>query len=117
MKIILNDMNLVHSIKFAAGNLQNYSFPEFQKKLLTRIKQNVNYNFLNDLFRKEVGLSIEEYFNWKKVRKANELLKHYRLSVTETAYQLGYNNSSELMNQLANVPVIERRRKKQKQEV
>lgn len=113
MKIILSDTNLIHSIKFAANNLQNYSFPEFQKELLARIKQNVNYSFLNEIFTKEVGLTIEEYFKWKKVKKANELLKHYKLSVTETAYQLGYHNSSELMSQLANVPVPERRRKKQ----
>jgi AraC-like DNA-binding protein len=59
-------------------------------------KVNHNFYYLNYIFLEETGTTIEKYFNSKKIEKANELLTHYNLTLTEISYQLNYNSVEEL---------------------
>lgn len=58
------------------------------------ICRHVNYSrsYLSRLFKKEVGLTILEYINTVRIRKAKSLLIDTNLSIKEIAEQTGFKN-------------------------
>jgi two-component system response regulator YesN len=48
--------------------------------------------YLSRLFSKETGLSFTDNLNQIRIMHARELLADYRLHVSETAYQVGFND-------------------------
>jgi AraC-like DNA-binding protein len=90
-----NNSITVKKIKATVKELLNYSDEEM-KNMLPKLIQSrtiVSYTFLNNVFQFETGLSIEEYFNKKKIDWAKKLLAYYNLNITEVTYQLGYNHT------------------------
>lgn len=88
---------MVSFMKAAVDNLLNYSFSEFQKMLPRQVNRNFSYGLLNNIFTRQTGMSLKEYFHRKKTEKANELLEYYHLTDLEVAYQLGFRNISSMI--------------------
>lgn len=86
-----NNSVTAKKIKAALKDLMNYSDEEMKSMLPSCLQYNpVSYTFLNNVFSLETGLTIEEYFNKKKIDWAKKLLSYYNLTLTEVTYQLGY---------------------------
>ncbi len=51
---------------------------------------NVSANYLSDMLRTTTGQSTQKYIHDKLLEKAKELLSTTNLSVSEIAYQLGF---------------------------
>ncbi len=69
-------------------------------------------HFLN-LFKRETGLTFTDYLTSIRIGKAKELLRTTSLSITEIAFQVGYNNSnyfSSIFKKIAGVSAKEYRR-------
>lgn len=49
-----------------------------------------SYSYLSNLFSKETGLTMKEYYNRKRFEKANEWLQEGGISVTQIAEKLNY---------------------------
>lgn len=102
--ILTSDNNAVtvKKIKAALKDLLNYSFDEM-KILLPGFLQNksssLSFQFLNNVFSFETGMTIEEYFNKKKIEWAKKLLAYYNLTLTEVTYQLGYTSIESFVEQ------------------
>jgi YesN/AraC family two-component response regulator len=59
------------------------------------LAKELNYNpsYISRLFKIKMKLTISEYLNMIKIRKASELLRNSGKSITEIAMELGYNSS------------------------
>jgi AraC-like DNA-binding protein len=60
---------------------------------------NISRNYLSKQFKKETGQSFPEYLNNQRLQKAKDLLKNTTLSISEIAFQCGY-NSLEYFNRV-----------------
>ncbi len=49
-----------------------------------------SYNYLSHLFRRKIGMTIQEYVSRKKIERSLEMLRSDRMSVTEIAAALNY---------------------------
>lgn len=49
-------------------------------------------NYFGQLFKDEVGMSVNEYLNMVRIKKAKDLLTHSALKVYEIAYETGFND-------------------------
>ncbi|MBN1993239.1 MAG: helix-turn-helix domain-containing protein [Anaerolineae bacterium] len=69
---------------------QNYQHPLSRQEIADAI--GVSKNYLSHIFRQELGLSPWEYLNRYRIKQAKELLSCTSQSVTEVAFQVGFNN-------------------------
>ena len=53
---------------------------------------NYNEKYLGRLFKQKTGMSIKEYCNLAKIKKAKYMLENTRMSIANIAIQVGYNN-------------------------
>jgi YesN/AraC family two-component response regulator len=53
-------------------------------------KLNQNYDYLNRIFKKQIGITIFEYLNNTRIDKAKELLVKGNLKSSEIAVSVGY---------------------------
>ncbi|MBL7024359.1 MAG: helix-turn-helix transcriptional regulator [Candidatus Marinimicrobia bacterium] len=58
-----------------------------------------DYSALSSLFSAVEGLTIEKYFILQKIERVKELLIYNELTLSETAYKLGYSSVQHLSNQ------------------
>lgn len=54
---------------------------------------NCSVSFLNHLFKSSTGTNIRSYINWVRIEKARSLLKNPRLSISEIASLVGFNDA------------------------
>ena len=53
---------------------------------------NYNMSYISDLFKKKMGMTMQQYINNKRIEKALELLKYGKLSITQVANRLNYSS-------------------------
>lgn len=95
-----NNSVTVKKIKSYLKELLNYSDEEMKSMLPSLVQaRKPSYTYLDNLFSLETGITIEEYFNKKKIDWAKKLLAYYNLTITEVTYQLGYTSSDIFMEQ------------------
>jgi AraC-like DNA-binding protein len=58
-----------------------------------------NYSYLSDVFSREQGKSIEQFFIELRIERAKALLEQPELSVAEVAQRLGFSSSQHLAGQ------------------
>jgi hypothetical protein len=92
-----NKEKLVRMMKTAVEDLLNYSFTEFQRKLPYYVNRSFGYGLLNNLFVRNTGITLKDYFFKRKKEKASELTDYYRLTDLEVAYQLGFRSISAMI--------------------
>lgn len=61
------------------------------------------YSSLSALFSSVEGITIEKYFILQKIERVKELLIYDELSLSETAYRLGYSSVQHLSNQFKRI--------------
>jgi AraC-like DNA-binding protein len=101
--ILLEDKTdiLIESIKCAVVEMVHYS-EENQHINFSAVlseKLNLNYNYLSNLFSKNLGITIEQFIINHKIERAKELLIYDELSLTEISYRLNYSSVAHLSNQ------------------
>jgi AraC-like DNA-binding protein len=102
-----NNSVTIKKIKAVLKELLNYSDEEMKSMLPSLVQaRKTSYTYLNNLFDLETGVSIEDYFNKKKIDWAKKLLAYYNLTVTEVTYQLGYDSSDNFVEQFINITGI-----------
>jgi len=70
-------------------------------------------NYTGKLFREHIGLSVPNYINMLRIRKACDLLANTNMKIYQIAYQVGYSESyyfSNLFKKLLKVSPIEYRK-------
>ena len=70
------------------------NFSELIEREITR-----DYSSLSKLFSSIEGITIEHYIILQKIEKVKELLKYGDKTLSEIAYQLGYNSVNHLSSQ------------------
>jgi AraC-like DNA-binding protein len=66
-------------------------------------KLHYNYTYLNNVFYKTQGLSIEKYMIAQKIERVKELLAYNELNLTEIAFRMNYSSVAHLSNQFKKV--------------
>jgi AraC-like DNA-binding protein len=102
LKVIYEDRyQLVSKVKVAIKDFiynqetqLKMRLPEYISHLLTQ-----SYPHINRIFMEETGVSIERYFNSKRLKYAIELLIHYNLTPIEIVYQLNFNSIEHFTKQ------------------
>ena len=104
---LMDDQNgrLIGKIKKILEETVHYSDEQIRKNLPRYLSKKLNqdYECLARLFAEVQGITIENYIAEKKIEMVKELLIYYRLSHTEIAYQLNYNNVAHLTKQFKEV--------------
>ncbi len=101
--IVLEDKTdiLIEKIKCVIVEMVHYSeanqYINFSDMLSEKL--NLNYNYLSNLFSKNVGITIEQFIINHKIERAKELLIYDELSLTEISYRLNYSSVAHLSNQ------------------
>ncbi len=75
-------------IQYIAGQYQE---PELSRTQLAS-QVFLSEKYLSTLFKKEVGENLVTYINKYRIKRAIHLLKETRLSISEIAFQVGYNS-------------------------
>lgn len=116
-----NNSVTVKKIKSVLRELLNYSDDEMRCMLPSLIQaRKTSYTYLDNLFHLETGITIEEYFNKKKIDWAKKLLAYYNLTITEVTYQLGYTSSDNFIEQfklIAGITPYQFKQAKSKQQI
>ncbi|NQU27737.1 MAG: helix-turn-helix domain-containing protein [Candidatus Marinimicrobia bacterium] len=66
-------------------------------------KLNHDYSRLSSLFSAVESITIEKYFILQKIERVKELLIYDELTLSETAYRLGYSSVQHLSNQFKKI--------------
>lgn len=85
IKIFLNEY-LSNPALLAGGN----------RSLVMSRTLDYNYTYLSNLFSKNTGITIEQYFINMRINRIKELLLKHKMSVTDIAYQLKFSSVSHL---------------------
>jgi AraC-like DNA-binding protein len=92
---------LIERIKCIIVEMIHYSEEKqnmnFSSVLSEQLHQ--NYNYLSNLFSKNLGITIEQYIINHKIERVKELLIYDELSLTEISYMLKYSSVAHLSNQ------------------
>lgn len=64
---------------------------------------NHDYSYLSSLFSAVESITIEKYFILQKIERVKELLIYDELTLSETAYRLGYSSVQHLSNQFKKI--------------
>lgn len=64
----------------------------FDLQRVSEISSALTYNqsYISSLFKKKMGLTLQQYINSKRIEKAAELLKYGKFTITHVAEQLNY---------------------------
>lgn len=64
----------------------------FEIQKVSEISSNLTYNqsYISSLFKKKMGMTMQQYINSKRIEKAIEMLKYGKFSITHVADQLNY---------------------------
>lgn len=75
---------------------------------LNRLAEELNYNgsYISRLFKDKMKLTISEYLNMLRIKKACELLRNSNKSITDIALVLGYNSSQHFSRSFKAVKLI-----------
>jgi AraC-like DNA-binding protein len=88
---------LKHNTGGIVQTVTEYVSANFKKRItLTNVAKiyNVNYNYLSQLFKKEMGIPFIEYVMKLKIEEAKMLLLYTSKSVTEISYELSFNDAA-----------------------
>ncbi len=89
-------------IEFILGYLEDN--PEKEITLTTASKMvNLSYNYLSELFKKEVGTSFSLYLKNKRIKRAKKLLKESFLSIKEISFETGSRHVSSFCKEFKNI--------------
>ena len=69
---------------------EHYDNPDLNREMIARYIR-VAPSYLSTLFKKETGQGLNDYINHYRIQKAMELLKSSRYSISEIAFQVGFN--------------------------
>jgi YesN/AraC family two-component response regulator len=69
---------------------QNFQEPLSREEIARAV--GVSKNYLSHIFRRELGLSPWDYLNRYRIKQARELLSQTDVTITDVAYQVGFNN-------------------------
>jgi AraC-like DNA-binding protein len=67
------------------------------------MKLNYNYTYLNNVFQKTQGISIEKYMIAQRIERVKELLAYDELNLTEIAYTMNYSSVAHLSSQFKKI--------------
>ena len=87
---ILDRLETLLEKHFTSGNLSNNGLPTVQ---LVADELNISSNYLSGLLKMLTGESTQQHIHNKLIEKAKEKLSTSELSVSEIAYQLGFEHS------------------------
>ena len=79
------DLRVKRALKFIEENLDK----DLTLKKLAK-QFNLNYSYLCELFKREIGMSFSEYLTKIKIKRAKKLLKDKSLLIKEISYEVGY---------------------------
>ncbi|NQV16816.1 AraC family transcriptional regulator [bacterium] len=88
-------IDLIYSDKLESLNV---NLSDYLAKKLAR-----DYSTLSTLFSSVEGITIEKYFILQKIERVKELLIYDELSLSQTAYRLGYSSVQHLSNQFKKI--------------
>ena len=104
---LINDKKsqLVEKIKLLIVDLVHHQNNKISINLSDFITNEIpqDYSALSQLFREEVGTTIEKYFILQKIERVKELLIYDEFSLSEIAFQLNYSSVSYLSNQFKKI--------------
>jgi len=90
-----NIIDLIYSNKLESLNV---NLSDYLAKKVGR-----DYSSLSTLFSSVEGITIEKHFIMQKIERVKELLIYDELSLSETAYILGYSSVQHLSNQFKKI--------------
>lgn len=61
----------------------------------------VSLNYLNNLFDKQFGMTVNHYINYLRIEEAKKLIERTDISLTEIYKQIGYKNNQNFSKQFA----------------
>jgi len=66
----------------------------FDIHMVSDISSALTYNqsYISNLFKKKMGMTMQQYINSKRIEKALELLRYGKLSITQVSNQLNYSS-------------------------
>ena len=86
---VTNSLTVNRSLRYIHMHIENYfSLNKMANEL------NVSASYISTLFKKTMGISINEYVHEVKINRAKILLKTTSKTMIEIAQQLGYSDSS-----------------------
>lgn len=86
---VTNSLTVNRSLRYIHMHIENYfSLNKMAKEL------NISSSYISTLFKKTMGISINEYVHEVKINRAKILLKTTSKTMIEIAQQLGYSDSS-----------------------
>ncbi|MFO7978796.1 MAG: helix-turn-helix transcriptional regulator [Bacteroidales bacterium] len=96
---------LVEKIKQIVIENVHQQGPEMKWTWSERIASQLNYdyNYLSNLFSAAEGITLEQFIIRQKIERVKELLSYGELSVSQIAWELGYNSAAYLSNQFKKV--------------
>ncbi|MCP2520964.1 helix-turn-helix transcriptional regulator, partial [SCandidatus Aminicenantes bacterium Aminicenantia_JdfR_composite] len=78
---------------------------------------NLNYSYLCELFKREIGMSFSEYLTKIRIKRAKKLLRDKSLLIKQISYKVGYRHISNFNHDFkkqTGLSPLEYRRKWQK---
>lgn len=95
------DLQKVEQIKTLIINMihHNDKLPAVKNSVYLSEKLGMSYPHLSQLFSKHEQVTIEKYIILQKIERVKELLSYKEQSLSEIAYDLGYNTVQHLSNQ------------------
>ncbi|ERJ13069.1 AraC family transcriptional regulator [Haloplasma contractile] len=117
-RLILNEKNnkfykKVSKTFFTAQQVKKFiesnSYRQVTKEMVVE-KFEFNYDYLNRLFKKYNGCSIQQYLQLKKIEKAKEILLNNDVKISVVAYLVGIDNPyyfSKLFKKYVGIPPLE----------
>lgn len=96
---------LIEKIKQIVIENVHHQGPDMKWTWSERIASELHYdyNYLSNLFSAAEGITLEQYIIRQKTERVKELLSYGELSVSQIAWQLGYNSAAYLSNQFKKV--------------
>jgi len=106
------DLRIKQVLKFIEENLEKGLTLEKVAKQF-----NLNYTYLCELFKREVGMSFSEYLIKIRIKRAKKLLRDKSLLIKQISYKVGYRHISNFnrdFKKQTELSPLEYRRKWQK---
>lgn len=80
---------VINSKKYVDENYAN----KISGKLVSEV-MGISYSYLHNIFKKETGISLNDYINSSRIKSAKQLLTDSSNNITEVAYAVGFNDSN-----------------------
>ncbi len=79
-------------MEYIDNNFVGYLAP---KELASRFA--ISYSHLRNIFKEEVGMTINEYINRQKIALAKDYLSNDKMTIKEIAFKVGYEDEHYFM--------------------